>query len=99
MFALGISGCKPGFSLPDGRVVPTKPDNLTIATVQFPLPPLLTGNIGTLNAFDEAIVTLDLNRLGAAVKGFRLHAAALTIDPAAPSGIGQVANPLLFVLD
>lgn len=99
VFVLSLRGCKPGFSLPDGRVVPLNPDNLTFTTVRFSLPPLLTGNIGVINPFDEAFVTLNLNSLGAAVKGLRLYAMAVTLDPAAPSGISQVANPLLFVLD
>jgi hypothetical protein len=99
VLALSLSGCKPGVPLRDGRVIPLNPDNLTVATVQYSLPPLLAGNLGVLNAFDEAVATMDLNSLGSAVKGLRVWAAALTLDPAAPSGISQVSAPLLFVLD
>ena len=99
VLALSLTGCKPGIPLPDGRVIPLVPDKLTEATVRYVLPPLLTGNIGVLNTYDRALVTMNLNSLGSAVKGLRVWAAAITLDPAAPSGISQVSAPLLFVLD
>ncbi len=98
VFALSLSGCKPGISLLDARVIPLNPDHLTIATTQVSLPPLLVNNIGILNAFDEAVVTLNLNPLGNVVKGLRLYAAAVVLDPNAPVGISQISTPLLFVL-
>jgi len=98
VFALSLSGCKPGVTLLDGRVIALNPDNLTVATSQFPIPPLLSGNIGVLDPFDEAIVTLNLNSLGNVVKGLRLYGVAIVIDPNAAMGISQISSPLLFVL-
>ena len=98
VLALGVSGYTPGLRLPGGRVVPLNVDNLTIATVQGPIPPLLTNNIGVLDASGEAVVTFDVNPLGRGVKRVRVWAVALTLDPRAPLGISQISAPLLFVL-
>jgi len=98
IFALSLFGFTPGVPLPDGRVIPLNPDSLTFLTVRLPIPPLLTGNIGVLDPFDSATVKLNLNALGNVVKGLRVWAAAIVIDPNAPSGISQISGPMLFVL-
>jgi hypothetical protein len=94
--AFSFSGYTPGLPLPDGRVVPLVLDTLALLTAQGPVPPFLTGNVGVLNASGSAVAVLNLNALP--VKGIRLWATALSIDPAAPLGIGQISAPLLFVL-
>ncbi len=99
VLALSLLGCKPGVTLPDGRVLPLNPDFLTSITATGSIPTILTGNIGILDPFSEATVRLNANPLGLAAKGLRVWAAAVTLDPKAPSGISQVAPPLLFVLN
>ncbi len=95
---VGISGCVPGFALPDQRVIPLNLDNLAIAGLKGLLAPLVTNTIGILNAFDEATLNFNANALGASVKGVRVWFAAASFDPAQPFGISQIAGPLLVVL-
>ncbi len=98
VLALSLAGCSPGTKLPDGRVIPLNPDHLTVLTATQSLPPLLLNNLNVLSANEERIATLNLNPLGNAVKGVRLWAAALTLDPLAPLGISQISGPLLLIL-
>lgn len=94
----GLSGYTPGTTLADGRVIPLNIDTLTILTVATPPAPLITGTAGTLDANGAATASLNLNALGAAASGLRVWIAALTLDPAAPLGIGRISAPLLMVL-
>jgi len=98
VMAFSLAGYTPGVTLLDGRVIPLNPDLLTILTTQQGLPPILVNNLGVLNAFDEAIVTLNLNSLGPVLKGVRLWAAAVSLNSSSPLGISQISAPLLFVL-
>jgi len=98
VLALGLSGYTPGVSLPDGRVIPLNPDHLTLFTASRAVPPLLVGNIGVLDSNGEAVVTFNLNPLGAAVRRVRVWAVALTLDSNAPFGISQISRARLFVL-
>ncbi len=96
--ALGLSGYAPGITLLDARVIPLNPDNLTSLTTSGSLSPLLTNNVGILDGNGEATVRFNANPLGNTVRGIRVWAAALTLDPNASLGIGQISGPLLFVL-
>lgn len=98
VLAFSLTGSNPGVPLSDGRVVPLTPDSLTSLTTTQSLPPLLTNNIGVLGAGGSAQARLNLNPLGTAVNGVRLWAVAITLDPAAPLGIGEISRPLLIVL-
>jgi hypothetical protein len=98
VLALSLSGFTPGIALSDGRVIPLSPDALTFLTASQSIPPLLAGNIGVLRATAEGVATLNVNSLGGSVKGLRVWAAALTLDPQAPLGISQISAPLLIVL-
>lgn len=97
-FALSASGYAPGLRLPDGRTIPLVPDSLFFTTAQGPLAPLLVNNAGTLSASGEAFVTFNVNALGNSVRGVRIWGAAVTLDPSAPLGIGEISAPVLFVL-
>ena len=94
--AFSFTGYTPGLPLPDGRVIPLVLDTLALLTAQGAIYPFLTGNVGVLNASGTAVAVLNLN--GLPVQGIRLWAVALTIDPAAPLGIGQISAPIVFML-
>lgn len=93
-----LTASTPGIPLSDGRIIPLAPDNLTIVTAQQPLPPLITNNIGTLDANGEAAVGVNANPLGT-VTGIRLWATAIVLDPAQSLGIAEISKPVMFVLD
>lgn len=88
-----LAGTRPGPTLPDGRVIPLVPDALTGISMRGGIPGVLSRTIGTLDANGTALVTLDLNGFGSALRGLRVWAAAVVIDPAASSGIAHVAGP------
>ena len=96
--ALSASGYTGGLTLVDGRVIPLRIDALTTLSARGALAPLLTNNIGRLDATGRAVVTFDVNPLGRAVGGVRVWAVALTVDPAAPASVGEISAPVLFVL-
>jgi len=97
VLALSLSGYSPGITLPDGRVIPLNVDSLVLLTARGPLPPVLVNNIGILSVQGRATVQLDLNPLTPFITGVRIWMAVLTIDPAAPLGIGQISAPVLIV--
>jgi hypothetical protein len=99
VMAFSLSGSKPGLPLPDGRVIPLFPDALTFLTAQSAFPPFVTNNHGQLDPSGRATVRLNANPLGGAARGVRIWAAALTLDSAAPLGIGRISGPVLFVLN
>lgn len=94
-----LAGATPPIRLPDGRQIFLRPDEITRATANGPLPPLLTGNLGTLDHRGMALANLDLTALGTAANGTVIHFAALVLDPAAPSGIAWVCEPWAFVVN
>jgi hypothetical protein len=101
-FVLAASLASPpsgGIALPDGRQIFIGLDTLTMLTVKGPLPPFLTGNLGTLDANGRATASLDLTALGKAANGFVLHFCGVVLDRAAPGGIGWVCDPHAFVID
>lgn len=98
IFALGAAGFHPGLPLPDGRVIPLNPDGLVQASVAGQLAPILVGNIGVLDAAGRATVRFNANPLGNAVRHVRVWGAVVTLDPAAPFGIGAIGVPQLYRL-
>lgn len=95
--AAGLSGFAPGVRLADGRVVPLNVDALVQATLRGALAPILTGNIGVLDASGSATARLSASRLGA-IPSVPLWFAAVTLDPQAPSGVRQISAPLRVTL-
>jgi len=98
IFAVTLAGYTPGIGLPDNRVVPLNPDPLFLTTVHGEVRPLLTNNIGVLDASGGAVVRFNLNALGPAVKGLRVWGAAVALNGSAPLGVSQISAPILFVL-
>jgi hypothetical protein len=94
-----LTGYTPGLALPDGRVIPLRFDTLTSVTAGGPVPPVLTGNHGILSAGGEAAARLDLNAFGGALRGVRLWAVAMTLDPKMTLGIRTISKPILLVLE
>ena len=97
ILALSASGFNPGIPV-DSRVIQLTPDTVFVSSVMGVLAPFLTNNIGILNANARASATLDLSILGP-LTGLRLWAAAVTMDGAAPSGIGVVTRPIILVFE
>ncbi len=96
--AFGVSGYTGGLKLGDGRVIPLRLDGLALRTAAGPLPPVIVNNIGVLDGNGRAVVAMNANVFGGAVGSVRVWVAAITIDPAAPGGIGRVSHPTLIVL-
>jgi len=99
ILAFSLTGYTPGVGLPDGRVIPLRFDSLVGLTAGGPLPPFLTGNHGVLAANGEAVARLDLNGFGPVLRGVKLWAAAMTLDPRAMLGIRTISKPVLLVLE
>jgi len=99
-YAVGfsVSGIRPGIPLPDGRVVSIVPDALTAASLTGGIPGVLDRTVGTLDARGKATVNVDTNRFGSALKSLRLWAAAVVLDPQAPSGVAQVVGPTVLTI-
>jgi len=99
-YAVGFSatGIRPGIPLPDGRVISIVPDALTTASATGGIPGVLDRTVGTLDARGQATVNVDTNRFGPALKGLRLWAAAVVLDPREPSGIAQVVGPTVLTI-
>ncbi len=97
--ALALSGARPGFTLPDGRHLCFNADKLTTLSLDGTLASVFTNNIGTLNAFDRAIATLDVSALpGVTGSGARLFIQAITQNPAAPLTIQTVPDAVAITL-
>jgi len=100
VIAISITAFSPGVSI-DSRVVQLTPDAFTFMTIlgQFPF---MKNNLGTLDAFGSnrlTQTTLDLSLLGSLLTGTKVWACAVTIDPAAPSGIGVITKPVVTILE
>jgi hypothetical protein len=94
---LSLSGVRPGVALPDGRRINLQVDSLTVLSVNGLLGPLFTGYTGTLNAFDRASALLNVSGLPP-LKGVRVWAQVVTLNPSAPLGIQTIADPVILVL-
>jgi len=99
VIAASLAQSRPGFKLADGREVYIGLDPLAMATATGPLPPLITGNVGTLDAQGMAVARIDLKWLGVSANSTGVHFCAVVFDQAAPSGIAWVCDPHAFVID
>jgi len=98
VLGLSASGFTPGIPLGGGRAVQLVPDAVLAAAVTGQLYPLLQGQSGFLDPSGSAVASLDLNAFGTRLTGTRLWAVALTLDPAAPRGVGEISKPIVIVL-
>lgn len=96
--ALSLTGFRFGPKLADGRRIPLTFDGLTTISLQGGIPGLLGPTMGTLDAQGEASVRVNANVLGGGVAGLRFWAAAVVLDPNAPSGVAEVTEPKVVVL-
>jgi hypothetical protein len=94
-----LHGLQPAMLIPDGRALHLGPDPLFYLTLAGSLPPYITGNHGALNLLGEAEARLDLRTVDPFANGTRIWFAALVLDPAAPSGIRVLSDPLVFVIE
>jgi hypothetical protein len=99
VMAASYTGSQPGVTLPDGRVIALTPDLLTVLSVAGSVGAILTGNVGVLGTDGSALARYNGNLLPPILKGFRVWFVAVSLDPAAPSGISQISRPLLIVQD
>jgi hypothetical protein len=98
VLGLSYTGFTPGIPL-GARRVPLVPDPLLALTVTGGFSAFLKGNIGFLDSGGSATAVLDVSALGVSLKGVRLWAAAITLDPAAPLGIATISKPIIVVLN
>jgi hypothetical protein len=96
LVGLTLKGFRPGTPLPDGRVVPLMPDDLTLLCLQGGITGVLENTVGRLNASGRAVVRIDTNGFGAALKGQKLWASALVLDPAASHGVAYIVGPTVL---
>jgi hypothetical protein len=95
--ALGISGIRPGISLPDGRVIRLNVDPLTWLGLSGQAPGF-SGLLGRLDDRGTAQGIISLGWLPAGVAGIPFWLVGLTLDRAAPSGIRSVSDPIVIQL-
>jgi hypothetical protein len=90
---LSLTGIRPGVVLPDARVIPIVPDGLTRLSTAGGAPGVIEGTLGKLDARGRARVKIHANRFGQALKGLRVWAVALLLDPASRHGIAYISHP------
>lgn len=100
-YAVGLSltGIRPCPRLADGRSIPIVPDALTDLCLKGGIPGILENTAGRLDRSGTARVKVHLNRLGPGLKGTKIWAAAVVLDPQAPSGVAAVDGPLLLTVN
>ena len=97
--ALGLSGVHPGVPLGDGRMINLNPDALTVLSLANLLPGLWDPGPGVLDPFGRAALKLNLNALGAAVRGIPVWLSVAVLDPLAPKGIAAIAETTVIRLE
>ena len=97
-YAVGFSlrGVRPGVVLKDARVIPLVPDDLTLLGLTGGVAGVLENAVGRLDAAGRARVKVDTNAFGARLKGVRIYATALILDPTARLGIAQIVGPTVL---
>ena len=86
----GLSGVRPGLTLPDGRRINLKLDDLVLLTLQDKIPGLFHPGPGVLDASGEAMGRLDLSTLGRL--GIPIWLAMAVLVPGAPCGIAYLPD-------
>lgn len=99
VIAASFSGPRPATPLGDGRQINLVPDTLTQLTLAGPLPPLWNPGPGVLDPFGNAQATLNLNSLGAAVRGLPMWFSVIVVDPGAPKGVAAIAETHVIVMN
>lgn len=94
---LGLSGVRPGLPFPDGRRMFFNADELTAMSLDGRLRPLLTGNLGVLDAAGRAVARVDVSG-HPAFQGFTIWIQAVTLDRKAPLGIRTLPDPVVLRL-
>jgi hypothetical protein len=90
VYVMGASfGTSPGIPV-DSRVIPLNGDVLLFLSLTTPT--IFANFQGVLNGTGDALATINLP--AAVPVGFSFYVAYVTLDPAAPSGIRRISNPL-----
>ena len=98
LIVASLSGAMP-IKLPSGRQLFITPDQLTLLTVNGPLPPFFTGSVGKLSPFGKAAAKLNLAALGTNANGVVINFAGAIFDSTAPDGIAWVLEPCALVIE
>jgi len=93
VLGLSLTGPRPGPVLSDGREIPLILDAVTMLCLGGGVPGILEDTVGRLDRNGQARVMVDTNPFGSALKGIRAWAAAVLIDPGAPTGISHIVGP------
>jgi hypothetical protein len=93
---LTLSGVRPGPLLSDGREIPLVVDEATLLSLTGGVPGVLENTVGVLSAQGRAQVRINLNAFGSALKGLKIWATALVIDPQASSAVAYIEGPSLL---
>ncbi len=93
----GVSGVRPGVSLPDGRTIPLAIDAVTYAGLAGALSPIVSATTGVLGAEGGGVFYVDL-RGTSLPPGIVLHIVVVVLDPAAPLGIALITDPHALAL-
>lgn len=88
----------PGIPLPDGRMIRLLLDKFVSANLAGVLAPFWNGgtNIGVLDAQGRATARLTIPAMIPSSSRFGFYALFVTVDPAAPWGIGTISNVVPF---
>jgi len=97
-YAVGLTmtGVRPGPLLSDGRELPLVADQLTLLSLTGGVPGVLENTVGALSAQGRARVRINLNPFGSALKGLKIWATALVLDPQASSAVAYIEGPSLL---
>jgi hypothetical protein len=97
-YAIGLTltGVRPGPLLSDGREIPLVADQLTLLSLAGGVPGVLENTLGVLSAQGRARARVNLNPFGSALKGLKIWATALVLDPQASSAVAYIEGPSLL---
>ncbi len=101
IYVMGVSltGVRPGFVIGDGRRVNLEMDFFTFMGILGYLNPTVTGTLGVLDSGGKAAGQVDLTGLPTTLNGTLFWFIVLTLDPAAPSGIKTVTDPIVLAVE
>lgn len=79
------------------RQIDLSVDPLLVATVNNAIPSILANARGTLDAVGEAAARFNVPSV-AGLRGVRIHAAFVTLDPGAPSGVRSISKSFIMTI-